>query len=56
MRTILALLYLALSAKADPIPISPELRAYLTRRCQQWRLMFENCASPKLKRLHWEPP
>ena len=45
--------------KADPIPMSPELKAFVTRpeqqqavtgaMGQQWRALFENCPSPKLQ-------
>ena len=51
----------ALSAKADPIPMSPELKAFLDRpeqqqalasmMRQQWRMAGENCSSPKLQGL-----
>jgi hypothetical protein len=61
MRIILPVLFLGLvlSAKADPIPMSPELKAFLMRpdqqqavigmMGQQWRTIFENCPSPKLQ-------
>ena len=61
MRIIVAVLFfgLVLSAKADPIPMSPELKAFLMRpeqqqavigaMGQQWHTIFENCASPKLQ-------
>lgn len=58
---ILTVLFVALvvSAKADPIPMSPELKAFLMRpdqtqavvgmMAQQWHMIFENCSSPKLQ-------
>ena len=61
MRIIATVLFLGLvlSAKADPIPISPELQAFLMRpeqkqavtgmMGQQWRTIFENCTSAKLQ-------
>ena len=61
MRIIAAVLFLGLvsAAKADPIPMSPELKAFLMRpeqrqavigeMGQQWRTIFENCPSPKLQ-------
>jgi hypothetical protein len=61
MRIILAVWFLglALSAQADPIPMPPQLRAFVTRPEQQqavtgamgveWRKIFENCPSPKLQ-------
>jgi hypothetical protein len=61
MRIVLAILFLGLfsSAKADPIPMSPELRTFLMRpeqqqavtgtMGQQWRIIFESCPTPKLQ-------
>ena len=61
MRIVAATLFLGLvlSAKADPIPMSPELKAFLIRpdqrqavigmMGQQWRTIFENCTSPKFQ-------
>jgi len=61
MRIIVAVLFLGLvlSAKADPIPLSPELKSFLMRADerqavigtmgQQWHSIFENCPSPKLQ-------
>ena len=54
-----SLLGFALAAKADPIPMPPELKAFLERpeqkqavleiMGQQWRTVVENCTSPKLQ-------
>ena len=61
MRILIVVLFfgLVVSAKADPIPLSPELKAFLMRPEQQqavigmigrqWRTIFENCPSPKLQ-------
>jgi hypothetical protein len=54
----IVLLCIAGSAKADPIPLSPELKAFFARpeqqqivanaMAQQWRKIVENCPSPTL--------
>lgn len=53
------LLGLTLSAKADPIPVSPELKSFLMRPerqqavngmlAQQWRALVGNCSTPHLQ-------
>ena len=57
-----AVLGLAIQAQAQPIPMSPELKAFLTRPDQQqtynsmlaeqWRLAVENCPSPAMRGLN----
>jgi hypothetical protein len=58
-KALLGLSILAFSAKADPIPLPPELKAFLMRpdqqqgfialMGQQWRAVMPNCASPQVK-------
>jgi hypothetical protein len=64
MRIILTMLFVGLagSAQADPIPMSPELKAFVIRpeqqqavfakMVQQWRAIIENCPSPKLQSMN----